>query len=169
MINVRSETSDDIAAVRRINELAFARPDEAALVDTLRKVAQPFLSLVAIDKDEAVGHILFTRVSIEGDESGRLVLGLAPMAVLPQYQRKGIGSQLVRTGLKECSRIGCDAVVVLGHPDYYPRFGFIPASRKGLSSEFPVPDDVFMVLELELGALEGRRGLVKYLPEFGQV
>jgi putative acetyltransferase len=90
------------------------------------------------------------------------------MAVLPEYQRQGIGSRLVREGLEECRRMGCDVVVVVGHPGYYPRFGFAPASRKGLRCEYPVPDEVFMVAELKPDALRGR-GLVKYRPEFGGV
>jgi putative acetyltransferase len=91
------------------------------------------------------------------------------MAVLPQYQNRGIGSQLVRDGLRKCRRLNCEAVVVLGHAEYYPRFGFVPASRKGLRCEYPVPDEAFMVTELVEGALEGVRGLVKYHPEFGKV
>ena len=168
MITVRTETPADIAAIRRVNELAFGGAGEAALVDALRAVANPYLSFVAVENNQVVGHILFTPVSIESDAFDGLALGLAPMAVLPEYQSRGIGSQLVRAGLKECERIGSHFVVVLGHSGYYPRFGFVPASRKGLSSEFPVPDEVFMVLELKPGVLEGRSGLVKYRPEFGQ-
>lgn len=169
MITIRAENAEDIPAVRRVNELAFGQPNEAVLVDKLRAVADPQVSLVAIEDGQVVGHIFFSPVSIESEDSSCAALGLAPMAVLPEYQKQGVGSQLVREGLKECQRLGCHVVVVLGHPEYYPRFGFIPASQKGLRSEYPVPDEVFMVVELEPGALGGQRGLVKYLSEFGEV
>ena len=168
MSAIRSETAGDRRAVREANERAFDRPNEAALVDAVRAAADPIVSLVAIDKERVVGHILFSPVTIEDDDSGTLAMGLGPMAVLPDYQRQGIGSQLVRTGLNECQRIGCNVVVVVGHPEFYPRFGFIPASRKGLRCEYPVPDEVFMVVELKPGALDNRRGLVKYRPEFAE-
>lgn len=168
MIIVRAETAEDHPAVRQVNEMAFGRSEEAALVDKLRLVADPQISLVAVNDATLVGHIFFSPVSIEFADAS-LALGLGPLAVLPEYQNQGLGSQLVRQGLKECRRIGCNVVVVLGHPEYYPRFGFVPAKQRGLSCEYPVPDDVFMVLELERGALNGRRGLVKYLPEFGEV
>lgn len=91
------------------------------------------------------------------------------MAVLPEYQKQGIGSRLVRDGLKECQRLNQNIVVVLGHPGYYPRFGFIPASKKGLRCEYQAPDEAFMVAELIPGALGGRQGLVKYRPEFNDL
>ena len=170
MLIIRAETKEDIPAVRRVNELAFGQPDEATLVDALRAAARPHISLVAVEDGRVVGHIFFSPVTIEAvDEAvdfGSTILGLAPMAVLPEYQRRGIGSQLVREGLSECRRIGCEVVVVLGHPEYYPRFGFVPASQKGLRCEYPVPDEAFMVAELKPGALTVR-GLVKYGPEFG--
>lgn len=168
MITVRAEAAADIPAVHRVNELAFGRPDEADLVDALRAAARPYISLVAVDEGQVVGHIFFSPVTLEAADSACAILGLAPMAVLPEYQRRGIGSQLVRAGLEECRRIGCDAVVVLGHPEYYPRFGFIPASRKGLRCEYPVPDEVFMVAELRPDTLSVQ-GLVRYRPEFGRV
>ena len=173
MITVRAETAEDVPAVRRVNELAFGQPNEADLVDALRAAARPYISLVAAGGGRVVGHIFFSPVTLEavtdeGEDSASLILGLAPMAVLPEYQRQGVGSRLVREGLKECRRIGCDVVVVVGHPEYYPRFGFVPASRKGLRCEYPVPDEVFMVAELKPNALRGR-GLVKYRPEFGGV
>ena len=113
-----------------------------------------------------VGHIFFSPVSIESAASSFTAIGLAPLAVLPEFQRQGIGSLLVQHGLKECLRLGFPVVVVLGHPRYYPRFGFSPAKSKGLDCEYPVPDEVFMVAELSPGALRGRTGLVKYRPEF---
>lgn len=169
MIEIRAERAGDETAVRRVNELAFGQADEAALVDALRAAADPHISLVATDGGEIVGHIFFSPVSIEPEDSPFAAMGLAPMAVLPGHQRRGVGSALVRAGLEECRRIGHNVVVVLGHPEYYPRFGFRPASRAGLRCEYPVPDEVFMVVELEPGALAGRRGLVKYRPEFGEV
>ena len=169
MMTVRTESTKDDESVRRVNELAFEQPNEADLVDALRANAHPFISLVAVVDEQVVGHIFFSPVSIESESGVFTAMGLAPMAVLPEYQNQGIGSQLVREGLKECQRLGHGIVVVLGHANYYPRFGFTPASLKGLRSEYDVPDEVFMVTELVPGALEGRRGLVKYHPEFGKV
>lgn len=169
MVNIRAETADDYAAVRRVNEAAFGRPAEANLVDALRESARPHISLVAVKAGQVVGHIFFSPVSIESEASSFVALGLAPMAVLPEYQRDGIGSQLVRRGLEECRLLGHDVVVVLGHPAFYPRFGFMTAREKGLTSEYDVPDEVLMVAELRTGALAGRRGVVKYQAEFGKV
>ncbi len=168
-MTIRPETSEDHTAIRRINELAFGQPDEAALVDALRLAAHPHISLVAVEGEEIVGHIFFSPVTIESNDSAAPVMGLAPMAVLPERQRQGIGSRLIQAGLKECQRLGSHVVVVLGHPEYYPRFGFIPASREGLRCEYPVADEVFMVAELEPGALAGLEGLVKYHPEFAKL
>jgi putative acetyltransferase len=168
MIVVRTEKTEDYESVRRVNELAFERRNEADLVDTLRKNARPYVSLVAVVDEQVVGHIFFSPVSVESESSAFTAMGLAPMAVLPEYQNRRIGSRLVREGLKECQRLGHDIVVVLGHANYYPRFGFTPASLKGLRSEYDVPDEVFMVTELVPGALEGRHGLVKYHPEFAK-
>src|SRR5205807_8756724 len=156
----RAETADDIPAIRRVNQLAFGQPLEANLVDALRTAAHPHISLVAATRGQVVGHIFFSPVTLDTADPDSTILGLAPMAVLPEYQKQGIGSQLVQEGLKECRRIGCDVVVVLGHPEYYPRFGFAPASQKGLRCEYPVPDEVFMAIELKPNALP-RHGLVK--------
>jgi putative acetyltransferase len=169
MVTIRSEIEEDHDAVRRVIELAFGGRDEAALVDALRLSARPHISLVAVSGDQVVGHIFFSPVSIISDDSVFTGMGLAPLAVLPDYQSRGIGSLLTREGLNRCRMIGQNVVVVLGHPHYYPRFGFTPASFRGLSSEYDVADDVFMVAELEPGALAGRRGIVKYHPEFGKV
>jgi putative acetyltransferase len=166
MLMIRRETEADHPAVRRVNKLAFNRANEAELVDALRKNVRPYISLVAELEGQVVGHIFFSPVIIESEASSFTALGLAPMAVLPEKQNQGIGSELVRHGLKTCQSIGHEVVVVLGHPEYYPRFGFVPARQKGLSCEYSVADEVFMVTELKEGALAGRRGMVKYRPEF---
>jgi putative acetyltransferase len=169
MLKIRPETVDDFSAVHNINQLAFGRPAEADLVDALRLSAHPHISLVAELDSRIVGHIFFSPVTIAGDGPACTAMGLAPMAVLPQHQHRAIGSALVREGLDECRRIGYDVVVVLGHPHYYPRFGFRPAKEKGLRCEYKVPDEVFMVAELRAGAIGEKNGLVKYHPEFNRV
>jgi putative acetyltransferase len=168
MIRIRTEKTEDHASIRRVNKLAFGRSNEADLVDALRENATPFISLVADMDDQIVGHIVFSPVTVESEAGAFTAMGLAPMAVLPANQNQGLGSQLVGEGLRECARIGENIVVVLGHPNYYPRFGFVPANVKGLRSEYDVPDDVFMVVELSKGELNGRTGLVRYHPEFGK-
>lgn len=169
MIVVRAETHEDAGAVRRVNELAFGRASEAELVDALRADARPYLSLVAEEHGRVVGHIFFSPVGLEPEERGLLAMGLGPMAVLPERQGAGVGSRLVRAGLEECRRAGCGLVVLVGHPAYYPRFGFAPASRLGLRCEYDVPDEVFMATELTAGALDGSPRLVKYHAAFGGV
>ena len=169
MIVTRPDTRDDHDAIHRVIQLAFERRNEADLVDALRLKASPHISLVAVIDEHVVGHIFFSLVSVESPSADFNAMGLAPMAVLPEHQNRGVGTQLVREGLKECGRLGHDIVVVLGHPNYYPRFGFGPASLKGLRGEYDVPDEVFMVTELTPGALAGRHGLVKYHPEFNKV
>jgi putative acetyltransferase len=157
-MHIRNEGIADIEAIRRVNEAAFGQPAEARLVDALREQATPFLSLVADDDGAIVGHICFTPV-----EAGHTtILGLAPMAVLPERQKEGIGTKLIEAGLAACRRAGFGAVVVLGHPQYYPRFGFEPAATKGLRSEYDVPHEAFMLLELVPGAAAGLEGVARY-------
>lgn len=167
-ILLRVERAEDCASVRRVNELAFGRANEADLVEALREKARPYISLVATLDGEVIGHIFFSPVSVESADAFT-AMGLAPMAVLPTHQNQGIGSRLVWEGLRESQLLGYDIVVVLGHPNYYPRFGFVPASLKGLRCEYDVADDVFMVAELRRGALAGRSALVKYHSEFSSV
>src|SRR6185295_11631507 len=131
MISIRPEKREDYPAVRRVVELAFEQPNEADLVDALRENVASYISLVATSSDDVVGHIFFSPVTIESAQETFTATGLAPMAVLPTHQNQGIGSMLVREGLAECRRLGHYIVVVLGHPNYYPRFGFAPASSKG--------------------------------------
>jgi len=166
-IEVRREQPGDADAIRDVNDGAFGQPDESRIVDAIRRAGHPSISLVAVDGTRLVGHILFTPVVIEPHGATIHALGLGPMAVLPERQRQGIGSQLIDAGLREAALAGCQVVVVIGHPEFYPRFGFRPGRALGLRSEFDVPDDVFMVIELTSGTLAGRGGLVRYVPEFG--
>jgi putative acetyltransferase len=177
MIQIRKERPEDFAAIRVVIERAFASADEALLVDRLRKAGKATLSLVATEDDTVIGHILFSPVTIESgdrvssrnaDAGARKGLGLAPLAVLPEFQNRGVGSLLVNVGVEDCRKSGYDYVVVLGHPHYYPRFGFAPTVRFNLKSEFDVADEVFMVMELSEGALQSQSGVVKYQIEFNE-
>lgn len=171
-ILIRDETPEDAGAVRQINDAAFGQDAEGRLVDELRKQGAAVVSLVAEVDGRIVGHILFSPVTMEGTEGAKNpggAVGLAPMAVLPEFQKQGIGGRLIRTGLERCRERGAALVVVLGHPEYYPRFGFVPASRYGLSCKWPVPDPVFMAMELVPGGLDGVSGLVQYDPAFDSV
>ena len=168
MISVRAEALPDHGQVRELNRQACGRRGEGALVDALRDLSG-CISLVATQGDLVVGHILFTPVEIAGPGSGVRAAGLGPMAVLPTHQRRGTGSQLVQEGLARCRQVPYDLIVVLGHPGYYPRFGFLPGSRYALRCEYQVPDEVFMAMELTPRALAAGGGLVKYLPEFSTV
>jgi putative acetyltransferase len=170
---IRDERPDDAAAVEQVHERAFGRPDEAAMVQAVRAQGAATVSLIAAlgpetvprAEREIVGHILLSPVTLEGQCEPR-GLGLAPLAVLPEHQRNGIGSELVEAALQRARSLGHAYVVVLGHPRYYPRFGFVPASRFGLRYEQPVPDPAFMALELAPGCLAAGTGVVRYLSAF---
>jgi len=166
MIEIRGEKSGDIEVIHYVNEQAFGQKEEAVLVDRLRDKGVVTLSLVALEDDSIVAHILFTPVTIESDGAKYDAITLAPMAVLPHYQHKGIGAQLINNALEQCKRLGHNIVVLIGHPEYYPRFGFVQAKPKGLLSEFEVPDEAFMVVELVDKALDGVSGEVRFQPEF---
>ena len=166
MLIVRPEAPEDATSIRYVNEQAFGQKEEAEIVEKLRNRAALIISLVAVLKNEVVGHIAFSPVTIESENSSFEAIALAPMSVLPAHQRKGIGSQLVQAGLEECRYLGQEVVVVLGHPDYYPRFGFVLAKPKGIACEFEVPEEAWMILELREGALAGKRGTVSFQPEF---
>jgi putative acetyltransferase len=165
MVEIRSETSEDHAAVRHVHQQAFGQSDEAKLVEWLRAASKAIIALVATNKSQVVGHILFSPVSLEPAYPHFNAVGLAPVGVLPEYQNQGIGSQLIREGLKVCRDAGYDAVVVLGDAAYYSRFGFSRAADYGLGNEYHA-DEHFMVIELREGVLNGVSGTVKYQPEF---
>lgn len=168
-MTIRPERPDDVARVRDLNTQAFGQPAEAHLVDTLRANCADAISLVA-DDNGVVGHILFTPVTIDTMQRRVVGMGLAPMAVHPDRQRRGIGTQLVTRGLEMLRERACPFVVVVGHPEYYPRFGFEPASRRGLASQWAgIPDEAFMVLVLDETAMAGASGVARYRPEFDDV
>jgi putative acetyltransferase len=166
---IRPEKIEDIRKIRSIHVEAFDTEAEADLVEALRNSGIPLISLVAEQDGELVGHILFSPTTLEQGGSRTSIAGLAPMAVLPTCQNKGIGSMLVEKGLVYCKNAGYAAVVVLGHPDYYPRFGFVPSISYGMTSEYDVPPEVFMAKELQEGALTNCNGVVKYHEAFGQL
>jgi putative acetyltransferase len=153
--------------VHHVTESAFETHVEVDLIDALRQVPG-IISLVAEHDDAVVGHILFSPVTL-ANHPDLSIMGLAPMAVAPQHQRRGIGTALVNTGLERCRALGFGAVAVLGHAEYYPRFGFLPARRFGIGCEYDVPDDVFMVLELRPGFLDGAAGVIRYHDAFRTV
>jgi len=162
---IRPETENDRESVHAVNAAAFETHSEANLVEALGRQARPIVSLVAEQDGKVIGHIMFSPVTVP-DHPELNMMGLAPMAVAPAQQRKGIGSELIRAGLTECRKQGITAVVVLGHPHYYPRFGFRPSKRFGIECEYDVPDDAFMALELESGALSGVSGHIRYHEAF---
>lgn len=163
---IRKELQGDIALVRSINEAAFERSAEADIVDALRERCGECLSLVSLSGDELVGHILFSPVEA-GSGTGRVKgMGLAPMAVHPAHQRQGFGSALVKKGLELLQQAGYPFVVVLGHPEYYPRFGFEKASAYGLTCEISgVPDEAFMIALFDENVTAALSGTVKFRPE----
>ena len=166
MLTIRAERPADTPWIRAVNERAFGQPDEAALVDAVRARGARSISLVAVDGQTLLGHILFTPVTIHGPDRVCEAVGLAPMAVDPEYQRRGIGSRLVAQGLDRCRESGYRVAVVLGHPTYYPRFGFVPSHQHGIRFELDVPSEAFMVMELTPGALRGCTGVTRYAKEF---
>lgn len=168
-MRIRPETPADAPAIFRVNELAFGQPAEARLVDALRGTAHWIaeLSLVADDAGEVVGHVLFTRMALRDGTRVSPALALAPVAVHPTRQNAGIGGRLVREGLERGRALGHGVVVVLGHPTYYPRFGFEPAGARGIRYVEPGHEAALMVMELRPGALDGVRGVTEYAPAFG--
>lgn len=169
MVIIRREKPEDIKQIHSVNELAFEAPEEARIVDTLREICPDTLSLVAEDEGEIVGHIFFSTVEI--DSSGTVIkgMGLAPMAVQPDRQSQGIGSQLVRAGLKILKEQGCAYVIVVGHPGFYPKFGFEPASKYHLTCQWEgVPDEAFMIVVNDPTSLLGVKGVARYRDEFDE-
>jgi putative acetyltransferase len=168
-VSTRDELPEDAPGIRVLLEAAFPSSVEADLVDRLRVSCPGQMSLVALEAGRIVGHILLTPVIIEAGAGPINGFGLAPMAVLPQYQRRGVGSALVRAGIERLRQTRCPFVVVVGHAEYYPRFGFVPASRHGVRCQWDqLPDEVFMVLVLD-SAVPNLAGRARYRPEFDEL
>ena len=145
MTTIRPERLHDVAAVRAVNEAAFGQATEAAIVDSIRAACPECVSLVATDMGQIVGHILLSPVSTSCESGSSPGMALGPMAVVPERQRQGIGSQLVQAAVAALRERSCPFIIVLGHPEYYPRFGFQPASQYGLACQWDgIPDNVFM-------------------------
>lgn len=163
-ITIRPETPADYPAVRAINVAAFDTPAEADLADAMRDTPEyvPELSLVAELDGQIIGHALFSEVTVEQDDGELRALSLGPIAVLPDHQSKGIGSTLIEAGHQRGRELGYPFVVLIGHPWYYPRFGYVEARPHGLVTIWDVSDPVFMVCELQPGALETAAGKIRY-------
>ncbi len=172
-IILRKETYADFADIFEVNKMAFGQEDEAKLVSALRNNAAVFvpeLSIVATENNKIVGHILFTKIIIKGEQGNNYEsLGLAPMSVRPELQRKGIGGLLIKKGLEIATGLGFKSVIVLGHEHYYPKFGFEPAGKWSIKAPFDVPSNVFMAIELIKDGLENISGTVIYPREFETV
>jgi len=168
-LTIRPETPANYPAIAEVNDLAFGQPGEGKLVENLRRNPKfvPELSLVAEASGKVVGHILFFPIKIKS-EAGKEneTISLAPLAVRPEFQKQGVGKELIREGLKTCRQLGYDSVIVLGHPEYYPKFGFKPAGTWNIRNPFGAPAEAFMGLELKDGALEGASGMAEYPEEF---
>jgi putative acetyltransferase len=162
MLTIREGRPGDIPAIQHVNKLAFGGAQEAQLVDALRKSQAVLLSLVAVQEEQLVGHILYSPVTAGTGESLAVGAGLGPLAVSPTYQRQGIGSQLVESGNQMLCQMACPFIVVLGHPGYYPRFGFQPASCYGIHCEWDVPDDAFLIMVMDSAKMAGVSGLARY-------
>ena len=167
MLNIRPEIAADLEGIHRVETLAFERAEEALLVDRLRAEGAFVLSLVAEVDGEMIGHLLFTDLVVKGDDGDFRGIGLGPVAIVPAFQNKGYGSQLIEAGLAQCRQQGHPFCIVLGHANYYPRFGFKPASTYQIASNFgSLPDDVFMAMPLQDAGLDGVSGIAHYHQAF---
>jgi putative acetyltransferase len=165
---IREEIDSDREAIYKVNTAAFPADDEAKLVDRLRDSGSDLVSLVAEENAIIVGHILFSPAQLEEYIELKL-MGLAPMAVLPEFQNQGVGSKLVEAGLNRCRELEIGAVIVLGHPQFYPRFGFFPASTFNTRSAYDVADENFMAQELTPNYLANYQGKFDYHPAFSEM
>ena len=165
MVEIREEQAGEYQEIRQVIVAAFGGDTEANLVELLRDRNRAPVALVAVSNNKIIGHVMFSPVTITPAPKAFRAIGLAPLSVLPKFQRQGIGSMLAHEGLKKCAVAGFEMAVVLGSPDYYPRFGFSRASLYDLGNEYGA-DEHFMAMELKHGALDKVSGIVRYSPEF---
>jgi putative acetyltransferase len=167
----RGEQSSDEEGIRHVNDLAFKQPKEGKLIDLLRKkpAFEKQLSIVAELEGIIAGHVLFFPIHINDGKKLHLSLSLAPIAVMPKYQKKGIGLKLIEEGHKVARELDFSSVLVIGHPEYYPKAGYSKASGFGIQCPFPAPDEAFMAIELIDGALQDIKGMGEFPPEYLEV
>ena len=171
VINIRPETRNDCAAIRQVNDLAFERPAEGRLVDNLRQLPEfdPRLSLVAELDGQIIGHALFSPIYIQGKDGEEYpCLSLGPIAVIPEFQKQGIGGRLIELGHRAALELDYTAVLLLGHPGYYPRFGYRSADKWAITNPWNINGDPWMAIELVQGALDGKAGLAVYPQAFNE-
>ncbi len=169
MIKVREENKNDIEAIRAVNDRAFNQPQEGMVIEKLRNSGCDILSLVAVKDNEIAGHILFSPVVLDDHPGGTGGMGLAPMAVMQEFQGQGIGSMLVREGIKRLKERSVPFIIVLGHEQYYPRFGFEPASKYGIKCQWDgIPGAVFMIMILDRHRMKNVKGVARYRDEFNE-
>ncbi|MBE7105675.1 N-acetyltransferase [Bacillus cereus] len=174
MVTIRQEQQNDYSKTEEVVKEAFLNEEfsdktEHELVSRIRKCDAfiPELSIVAVD-EEIVGHIMLSKIIIEQDGTSVDSLALAPVSVAPSHQKKGIGGKLISLALEKAKELGYGSVVVLGHPEYYPKFGFKKASEWNIKAPFEVPDEVFMAMELRENSLQGVEGIVQYSSAFAE-
>lgn len=169
MIKIREERQEDYNAIKEVNDKAFNQPQEGMIIEKIRKSGTEILSLVAVIEDKIVGHILFSTVKIENYPDLKDGMGLAPMAILPEHQKQGIGSLLIKEGIERLKMKSVPYIVVLGHEHYYPKFGFETASKYSIKCQWDgVPDEAFMVMILDEKVMENVNGVAKYRDEFNE-
>ncbi|MCA9717563.1 MAG: N-acetyltransferase [Myxococcales bacterium] len=167
-IDIRAEQPGDLVAIREVHRLAFAGDAEPRLVDALRSAGLTVVSLVALASTRVIGHVLFSELECHATRGHPRAASLAPVGVAPEHQRRGVGGALIRRGLELCRARGVDVVVVLGHPEYYPRFGFSAAAARGLESPYS-GSEAFMALPLTPAFLAGERAALRYPDAFSAV
>ena len=170
-IKIEAETEEDYEQITTLHTLAFNRDGEAKLVEKLRRTPIYIreLSLVARYRNTVIGHILFYPIRIKSHRKKCVSLALAPISVIPRFQNRKIGTRLIREGLQKARKLGFKSVIVIGHLEYYPRFGFEKASKYGISASFDVPDNAFFAIELEKDALKDCSGTAEYPDEYNGV